>query len=103
MTILQALRIIDSLKRGEVNMQMLPEEDLKEALIHIQALLPQGTTLAFAPDRNYWAPYYHNLLAYKLPGEDDIRGVLQIPLAQRNQLFHVYNLRPFPNHLSCKQ
>jgi hypothetical protein len=46
--------------------------------------------------KNELYPYYHNPLAAMLPGKQDIRGILQIPITEERNKFQVYRVVPFP-------
>ena len=98
-TIQQLLRLVDLLNRGYVSPEILPLEDLARTLEHIKEQVPQGMELVYGGGNGSKAelyPYYHNQLASMLPGKKDIRGILQIPIAEPRNKFRVYRVMPFP-------
>jgi hypothetical protein len=98
-TIQQLLRLVELMNRGYVSPEILPVEDLSNALKHVKTQIPQGMELVFGGDKNVkneFYPYYHNQLTSLLPGKQDIRGILQIPIADPKNKFKVYRVLPFP-------
>lgn len=101
-TIQQLLRIVDMLHKGYMSPELVPLKELSRALEHIQTQIPGGMHLVYGgvgKERNDLYPYYHNQLASMLPGNQDIRGVLQIPIAEPKNQFRIFQVVPFPSRV----
>jgi len=101
-TIQQLLRVVDMLHKGYLSPEIVPLHELADALHHVQTQIPMSMQLVYGgveKDRNDLYPYYHNQLASILPGKKDIRGVLQIPIAEAKNHFRIYQVIPFPSRV----
>jgi len=95
-TIQQYLRVIDMLNRGFASPDILPVKELSKILIHVKEQMPQDMQLVYGNGNESLYPYYHNRLASIMPGKNDIRGIIQIPIASPDNRFQIYKALPFP-------
>ena len=98
-TIQKLLRLVELLTRGYVSPELLPIEELAQTLDHIETQIPPGMRLVYGDGnetKDDLYPYYHNPLATIIPGKQDIRGILQIPIADEKNRFEIYRVVPFP-------
>ena len=98
-TIQQFLRVIDMLNRGFASPDILPLKELSKALEHIRSQVPSDMRLVYGNSNESLYPYYHNQLTTMLPGKKDIRGTIQIPIADPDNLFKIYKAIPFPTRV----
>ena len=99
-TVQNLLRMMELLNRGYVSPDILPIKDLHQTLEHIKSQIPKDMEIVYdneGSQKQELYPYYHNRLASLLPGKQDIRGVLQIPIANKRNKFKVYKVFTFPS------
>jgi len=99
-TVMSHRQILISLDRGYMDSELIPAEDLRNALNKIKESMPKGFRMVFDPQHDNLTPYYNLKLAHRITGSGNIRGMLQVPLTGTSEEFILYKSVPFPSAFS---
>ena len=89
-------QIIRSLDGGVLMTSLVPPKVLQEAVRHIRDQLPYDSSLIFLTTDAGIHQYYRNPLMSRLPGKEEIRALLRIPLKLKSDTYTWYKATPFP-------
>lgn len=90
-------RIVTSLKQGKLEYALMPPRTLQKALAVISGQLPEELTLVLGTDQI--SAYYDTIMCTHLPAMGAVRGIMKVPVVERNEKYAVYRAIPFPHTL----
>jgi hypothetical protein len=90
-------KVVNRLQERQFSEDLLHSQELRKVLIKIQQNLPDKMHLVMGIDQI--EEYYRLPMANHMGSTNSVRAVLNIPLAEYGQWFHVYEVAPFPHTL----